>query len=293
MAETLLGLEGVSVYMGDILVYGDTMEQHDQRLTKVLERIESAGLKLNREKCPLRQQQLHFLGHLIDKSGVRPDPKKETAFQRIKDILSTSPVLTFYNVSLPTAVSADASGYGGGVLLQLHDGDWKPVAYCSLSLSKAETRYAQIEKECLASIWVCEKFEKYLIGLENFKLVTDHKPLVPLMNKEDLDNVPLRCERLLMKLMRFKLTAEYAPGKTLLVADTLSRNQLACKENDLNTHSDVECYIAAVAEGLPASPLKLEAIRAATMTDNNLQIVLKYIRSGWPNYVDNIPVAIR
>ncbi len=183
--------------MDDILVYGDTMEQHDQRLTKVLERIESAGLKLNREKCLLRQQQLHFLGHLIDKSGVRLDPEKvravrelspplnvqelkrvlgmfnylgkyipnlstegkplydhlrstavwtwpypqEAAFQRIKDILSTSPVLTFYNVSLPTAVSADASSYGiGGVLLQLHDGNWKPVAYCSRSLSGAETR---------------------------------------------------------------------------------------------------------------------------------------------------------
>ncbi|RXN17021.1 RNA-directed DNA polymerase-like protein [Labeo rohita] len=71
MAETLLGLEGVYVYMDDILVYGDTMEQHDQRLTKVLERIESAGLKLNHEKCLLRQQQLHSLGHLIDKSGMR------------------------------------------------------------------------------------------------------------------------------------------------------------------------------------------------------------------------------
>ncbi|RXN15792.1 Transposon Ty3-G Gag-Pol poly [Labeo rohita] len=224
------------------------MEQHDQRLTKVFERVESAGLKLNQDKCLLRQQQLHFLGHLIDKSGVKPDPEKvravhelsppqnvqelkrvlgmfnylgnyipnlstegkplydllrssavwtwvypqEAAFQRIKDNFSTSPVLTFYNASLPTAVSANASSYGiGDVLLQLHGGDWKPVAYCSRSLSEAETRYAQIEKECLASIWVCEKFEKYLTGLENFKLVTDHKPLVPLTNKKDLDNVPL------------------------------------------------------------------------------------------------------
>ncbi len=155
-------------------------------------------------------------------------------------------------------------------------------------------RYAQIEKECLGSVWACKKFEMYLIGLQiNFKLVTDHKPLVPLMNKKDLDNVPLRCQRLLMRLMRFKLTAEYAPGKTLLVADTLSWSPLACKENDLNTHSDVECYIPAVTEGLPASPPKLEAIRAATLADNNLQIALKYIQSGWPDYVDNIPVAVR
>ncbi|XP_039610078.1 uncharacterized protein K02A2.6-like [Polypterus senegalus] len=350
MMETLQGLDGVSVYMDDILVYGDTMEQHDKRLTNVLKRIESAGLKLNHEKCLLRQHQLHFLGHLIDESGVRPDPEKVravrelsppynvqelkrvlgmfnylgkyipnlstegkplydllrstatwtwaspqvTAFQRIKDILSTSPVLKFYDVTLPTAVSADASSYGiGGVLLQLHEKDWKLVTYCSRSLSEAESRYAQIEKECLANVWACEKFEKYLIGLENFKLVTDHKPLVPLMNKKDLDSVPLRCQRLLMRLMRFKLIAEYSPGNTLVVADTLSRSPLAYKENYLNTHTDVECYIAAVVECMPASPPKFEAIRAATKADNNLQIVLKYIRSGWPKYIDNVPVAVQ
>lgn len=44
---------------------------------------------------------------------------------------------------------------------------------------------------------------KYLYGLEDFKLVTDHKHLVPLMNSKDLDNVALRCQKLLIQLMRF------------------------------------------------------------------------------------------
>lgn len=350
MAETLHGLDGVAVYMDDILVYGDTPEQHDQYLSKVLERVESAGLKLNREKCVFRQNQLHFLGQVIDKTGVKPDPDKvkairelptpqnvqelrrvlgmftylgkyipnlstvgqplyellrsktvwtwdhaqQEAFKRIKDILSTHPVLKFYDVNRPTAVSSDASSYGiGSVLLQLHDGDWKPVAYCSRRLTEAETRYAQIEKECLASVWACERFEKYLVGLENFRLVTDHKPLVPLMNKKDLDNVPIRCQRLLMRLMRFKPTAEYAPGKTLTVADTLSRSPLQCMTEVTDTHSDVECYIAAVLSNMPTTPQKLETIKAATAADSSLQMVLKCVKSGWPDYVADVPVAIR
>lgn len=64
----------------------------------------------------------------------------------------------------------------------LHNKERKPVAYCSHRLSEAETRFAQIEKEYLVGVWPCEMFEKYLVGLESFKLVIGHKPLVVLIN---------------------------------------------------------------------------------------------------------------
>ncbi|XP_033991872.1 uncharacterized protein K02A2.6-like [Trematomus bernacchii] len=350
MLETLQGLEGVEVFMDDILVYGTSTEQHDARLEKVLQRVESAGLKLNKDKCSLRQSQLRFLGHLIDQSGVRPDPDKveaihqlappgnvhelkrvlgmvnylgryvpnlstigqplyellksrniwtwghsqQSAFENIKKMLTTAPVLVFYDVAKATAVSADASSYGlGGVLLQLHEEEWKPVAYCSRRLTEAETRYAQIEKECLASVWACEKFDKYLCGLDQFRLETDHKPLVPLINKQSLDNVPLRCQRLLMRLMRYKPLAEHVPGKTLVVADTLSRSPLTHTKEETDTQEDVACYVATVIQGIPASPTRMENIRKETAADSELQAVIKLIRAGWPEYSSNVPLNIR
>ena len=350
MLETLQGLEGVEVFMDDILVYGTSTEQHDARLEKVLQRVESAGLKLNKDKCSLRQSQLHFLGHLIDQSGLRPDPDKveaihqlappgnvhelkrvlgmvnylgryvpnlstigqplyellksrniwtwghsqQSAFENIKKMLTTAPVLVFYDVAKATAVSADASSYGlGGVLLQLHEEEWKPVAYCSRRLTEAETRYAQIEKECLASVWACEKFDKYLCGLDQFRLETDHKPLVPLINKQSLDNVPLRCQRLLMRLMRYKPLAEHVPGKTLVVADTLSRSPLTHTKEETDTQEDVACYVATVIQGIPASPKRMENIRKETAANSELQAVIKLIRTGWPEYSSSVPLNIR
>ncbi|KAK7878017.1 hypothetical protein WMY93_031330 [Mugilogobius chulae] len=76
MAETLAGLEGTEVYMDDILIHGENKEIHDQRLTKALQVIEAAGLKLNRSKCKFQMDRVRFLGHIIDKDSVRPDPDK-------------------------------------------------------------------------------------------------------------------------------------------------------------------------------------------------------------------------
>ena len=107
---------------------------------------------------------------------------QEHAFNEIKQTLSSSPVLSLYDPTLPTKVTADSSSYGLGAVLtqQQPDGRWSPVAYASRSLTPTESHYAQIEKEALAATWASSKFQDYLIGI-TFTLETDHKPLVPLL----------------------------------------------------------------------------------------------------------------
>ena len=82
---------------------------------------------------------------------------QESAFTRIKGELSTSQILAPYSFTAETKISADASSYGlGAVLLQKSESNWKPIAYASRSMTETGRRYAQIEKEALATTWACE-----------------------------------------------------------------------------------------------------------------------------------------
>lgn len=60
--------------MDDVLVFGNTREEHDARLIDVLNRISQAGVTLNTDKCSFGQEKITFLGHVIDKTGISPDP---------------------------------------------------------------------------------------------------------------------------------------------------------------------------------------------------------------------------
>ena len=216
------------------------------------------------------------------------------AVEKVKRMLIQAPTLAYYDPKKKTTVSADASNYGlGGVLLQEGDDGLKPVAFCSRTLTQAERGYAQIEKECLAMVWACEKFQRFLVGLEHFTALTDHRPLVSLVNIKDLQETPLRCQRLLMRLLRFNLTATYAPGKDLVVADTLSRCPLQVDEVHDELEGDVEEYVDGVASRWPATDKKLEEIRRETARDVNLRYTMDYVIEGWPQHKQDVKLAAR
>ena len=214
------------------------------------------------------------------------DMPQEKAFAHLKTLAASAPCLAYYDLSRPTLITADASSYGmGGALMQSHNNEWVPVAYASRTFTPAEVRYAQIEKELLASVWCCEHFRQYVYGGANFTLHTDHKPLIPLINTRDLGTVPLRCQRLLIRLLRYNVHAVYVPGKDLTVADALSRAPVPDSSNSMeDAHQDTAALIAAVTNSL-CSPAKEKEIISATADSPILSKVLAYTQSGWPRSV--------
>ena len=108
---------------------------------------------------------------------------QSTAFTDVTTAIDSSQVLGRYDPTNKKIVSADASSYGLGTVLQQQqkDGELRLIAFISRSLSYIEKRYAQIEKKALAVTWASEKFKDYLKGLQ-YMLETDHKPLVPLLS---------------------------------------------------------------------------------------------------------------
>ncbi|GFW68162.1 retrovirus-related Pol polyprotein from transposon opus [Trichonephila clavipes] len=111
----------------------------------------------------------------------------------------------------------DASGVGiGAVLNQNH----RPIAFASRTLNKAERNYTVTERECLAVIWVLNKFKTYF-GSLSVKVITDHAALTKLTNGKNLSS---RMVRWALKLSEFNIEQEHRPGVQNVVAGVLSRN---------------------------------------------------------------------
>ena len=326
--------------MDDILVFGSTQDEHDQRLTAVLQRLKDARVTLNSAKCEFSKTSVTFLGQVVDQAGIYPDPKRlkaitqmktpqsvgevrrflgltnqlnkfsplitekskplkdllakktewvwgheqASSFQAVKEELSTASTLGRYNPSAETLVAADASSFGlGAVICQRQEnGQSKPIAYASRAMTATESHYAQIEKEALAITWACEKFNVYILGMK-FHIQTDHKPLISLLGKKNLQELPARIQRFRMRLMKYNYTIEYVPGKELVVANTLSRSPVSLPtKEDIVFGEQLYAHVAQVFECLPATWNRLENIRVRQMQDKEVQLVRKYLLQGWP-----------
>ena len=99
--EGTLG-KGIIVYLDDINIYSKTFEEHLEKLEEVLKRLKIAGLKIKLSKCHFIKEELTFLGHVVNKEGILPDPEKIEKVKNfprpktVKDIRSFLGLASYY-----------------------------------------------------------------------------------------------------------------------------------------------------------------------------------------------------
>jgi len=266
--QTFEGCEGVAGIADNIVVSGKTSEEHDCNMHGMLKQCQDTGLKLNPDKCFVKQEKIRFYDVVCSQDGIQPDPNKisaptnrqelqtflglanymgpfipnlstltaplrellkeshqfdwspahQEAYNKVKDSISSEVTLTYFDPKNEITLHVDALLKGlGAALLQ----DNKPVAFASKALTDVEMRYANIERELLAVVYGCEKFYTILFG-HSFTVNTDHKPLKSIHLKHLSAALPC-LQRMLLRLQRYDLVIRYQPGKSIKIADALSR----------------------------------------------------------------------
>ena len=275
--QVVSDIDGVQNIADDLIVHGKGIEEHDQSLHKVLQRLEEKNLTLNPMKCEFRMDKVVFMGLLLSKYGIGPTEERvravleavqpttptevrsflgmvgfsarfipnfstlaeplraisrqgvpfvwgneqEESFKELKRQLASAPVLAYFDKDAHTRVIADASPVGlGAVLVQEKNGESRAVCYASRSLSQVERRYSQTEKEALALVWACERFNLYLYGLWTFDLVTDHEALKVIYSRRSKPSARIELWVLRLQPYNYKVCCVTSRDN---IADALSR----------------------------------------------------------------------
>ena len=160
----------------------------------------------------------------LDFPPFKWDSQHQESFDRLKDALTSSPILAYPNYDKPFILETDASLKGlGAVLLQEDDeGNFCVISYASCMLRPYERsmrKYSSAKLELLALKWaICDKFRDYLIGSQ-FTMLTDNNPLT-YVRMSCLGAAQIRW---LSDLVLFDFEIKYRAGKTNQAADALSQ----------------------------------------------------------------------
>ena len=218
------------------------------------------------------------------------------AFDELKKMLTSEKVLAFYDPKVPLKIDCDASSVGlGGVISHKYpNGEERPIEFVSRTLSDAERRYSQLDREALAIVWCLKKFHKYVYAVP-FELVTDNKPLQYILHQSKgiPEMVVSRVQRWALILANYNYTISYRPTGKHANADLCSRFPLPNRESAVTHPDSVVCgsvnecsvcvnsvYDVFVGEDKPL--LNSVLISKLSRTDPVIAKVLLYTLEGWP-----------
>jgi len=144
----------------------------------------------------------------------------EEAFVKLKNLLTSTPVIQPPDWSLPFEIMCDASDYAvGAVLGQRKDKKPYVIYYASKTLNSVQMNYNTIEKELLAVVFACEKIRSYLVG-SPVVVFSDHATLKYFLSKKDCK---ARLVRWILLLQEFDITIKDKKGTENIIADYLLR----------------------------------------------------------------------
>lgn len=175
------------------------------------------------------------------------------------------------------------------------------MAFASKTLTSAEQNYVQMEREALAILYSCRRFDQYIVGKGDVTVETDHLPLLAIFNKP-LITAPKRLQRIMLGLQRYSLNMVYKKGAEMHVADALSRaaenreDEIKFEEIYHLSEDDLifdEIESVNVFDDLKVSDERLQALKRETLLDSDMQNLYKLIVQGWPNDVNDVPECLR
>lgn len=278
----------VIVYLDDILIYSNTLDEHLRHLARVFEVLHQNTLYIKPSKCHFLAQTLEFCGHLIGNGQIRPLPAKieiivqwptptnvhelrqflglasyyrryirgfaricvplftllqeadaeirkqkfrritwntaaEDAFQTLKHILTSAPVLLQPDTTRSFIIETDASEWAiGCVLLQTScdSNQAHPVAYDGRKLTPAEVNYPVHEKELLAIKYALNTWRIYIENEYPVTIYTDHESLKYL---QTMRNPTKRLARWIADFSEYRLDIRYRKGASMVAPDAISR----------------------------------------------------------------------
>ena len=222
----------------------------------------------------------------------------EQAFNSVKQSLTSAPMLHYFDYTKPTRLCTDASRQGLGFILQQNTGDsWSLIQAGSRFLSDAESRYAIIELELLAVTWAISKCHIFLAGLPHFSVLTDHHPLIPILNKHRLDEIENpRLQRLKTKIMGYSFTAQWLKGTLNNAPDALSRNPVNDPSpQDLLAETELDYSLAPSPAEIRAitttdpETTRIQNLKQMAEVDPVYQKLKHYIISGFPTHRQQLP----